>query len=354
MNAGEYPASLATLACERKQKRMRVSSYDRRGGNDDRIHLASGETQVIADISSPGIINHIWMTLASEGGVDEEYLRKTTIRMYWDEEASPSVEAPIGDFFGMGHATTRNFVSAPLEMSPQDGKSFNCWFPMPFNNAKMSIQNECGCTLLVYYYIDYEAYAVLPESLLRFHAKFGRENPTKGISDAGMDNREFCFGGYNTDGKDNYVILDAQGTGHYVGCNINIHNLRDTSKWDWPGEGDDMIFIDGEKWPPALHGTGTEDYFNLAWSPKQAHCGPYHGAILPGRDNWKGEITYYRYHIRDPIMFTKSIRVTMEHGHNNHRSDDWSSTAYWYQREPHKPWEYPDVVMRIPVKEEKL
>jgi hypothetical protein len=123
-------------------------------------------------------------------------------------------------------------------------------------------------------------------------------------------------------GDENYVLLEAKGRGHYVGCNVNIHNLRDTSKWDWPGEGDDMIFIDGEKWPPSLHGTGTEDYFNMSWCPIQEYTAPYHGIILPGKENWKDYITYYRYHIQDPVMFKKSIRVTIEHGHNNGRSDD--------------------------------
>ena len=129
----------------------------------------------------------------------------------------------------------------------------------------------------------------------------------------------------------------------------------DTSKWDWPGEGDDMIFIDGESWPPQLHGTGTEDYVNMAWCPTQEYHAPYHGIILPGKDNWKDKITYYRYHIQDPVMFEKSVRVTIEHGHNNHRSDDWSSTAYWYQTEPHK--EFPkllEVEERLPYYEEIL
>lgn len=151
------------------------------------------------------------------------------------------------------------------------------------------------------------------------------------------------------------MLLEAQGHGHYVGCNINIHNLRDSAKWDWPGEGDDMIFIDDELWPPSLHGTGTEDFFNLSWCPTQEYNAPYHGIILPGNDNWKGYITYYRYHIQDPVMFDKSIRVTMEHGHNNNRSDDWSSTAYWYQSEPHKPFKaFPCVAGRLPVEEEIL
>src|SRR5690606_3907734 len=166
----------------------------------------------------------------------------------------------------------------------------------------------------------------------------------------------------------------AEGQGHYVGCNLNIHNLRVGEKQAWPehlnwpvtvdqlregvpeiferfnwyGEGDDMIFIDGEPWPPSLHGTGTEDYFNTAWCPAVPYHAPYHGITLPGGENWSGKISLYRFHIEDPICFQKSIRVTIEHGHNNHRSDDVSSTAYWYQLEPHKPFSLPPVEQRLP------
>lgn len=162
--------------------------------------------------------------------------------------------------------------------------------------------------------------------------------------------RFFEFGCKNTTGDGNYVILEAHGKGHYVGCNLNIHNLRETREWNWYGEGDDMIFIDGEPWPPSLHGTGTEDYFNTAWCPQQEVCTPYHGIILGGGPNWSGKISVYRYHIQDPVMFDESIKVTIEHGHNNHRSDDLSSTAYWYQSEPHLPFApLPKVKDRMPL-----
>lgn len=350
-------SSLETLAWRRSGRRLRISSYDRKGGNDDRIYVKPGDTATIADIAGAGCITHIWCSFMNEGFVPEKNsLRKVILRMYWDGEQSPSVEGPIGDFFGMGHAQCRNFVSAPLQMSPQDGKAFNSWFPMPFaSGARLQVTNECDTLLIFYYYIDYEGWSELPGDLLRFHAQWHRECPTKGIPDEGVPNREWSFEGQNTTGEGNYVILEAKGAGHYVGCNINIHNLRKSAKWDWPGEGDDMIFIDGERWPPSLHGTGTEDYVNMGWCPQQEYSAPYHGLILGGRDNWKGKISYYRYHIQDPVMFEKSIRVTIEHGHANHRSDDWSSTAYWYQTEPHAPFaKLLPVTERLPVEEETL
>jgi len=300
----------------------------------------------------------MWCTLANKGvGEQEEnMLRKVVLRAYWDGESDPSVEVPIGDFFGMGHAQCRNFSSAPLQMSPEDGKSFNCWFPMPFSNgAIMEVENECDTTLVFYFYVDYEQLDSLPNDVLRFHAVWNRQCPTDGVPSRGVPNKEWLFQGKNTTGENNYVILEAEGRGHYVGTNINIHNLRDSAKWDWPGEGDDMIFVDGEPWPPEIHGTGTEDYVNMAWCPTQEYAAPYHGLILGGRDNWKGKISYYRYHILDPIMFTESIRVTIEHGHNNNRSDDWSSTAYWYQTEPHKPFvTLPPLQNRLPINESEF
>ena len=331
---------LSSISRVRKGKRKRESSYDRTGGNKDYFILMPKECREISRLNGAGVITHIWMTLATDGDVHELYLpRKIVLRMYWDGEAQPSVEAPIGDFFGMGHGITKNFSSICLMMSPEDGKAFNCFFPMPFaDGARFEVESEAEQPIKLYFYIDYEQHDSIPEDQLRFHAKWNRECPTAGIAEQGIDNAFFEFGGKNKSGEDNYVILDAIGGGHYVGCNLNIHNLRYTHEWNWYGEGDDMIFIDGEPWPPSLHGTGTEDYFNTAWCPTQEICTPYHGIILGGEPNWGGKISVYRYHIADPVMFERSIRVTIEHGHNNHRSDDISSTAYWYQAEPHQPF----------------
>ncbi len=351
-------ASMHNIMLKRDAKRMRISSYDKTGGNDDRIYVKPGDTATIADIKAPGMITHIWMTMMNEGFQPEtQSFRKVVLEYYWDNEEKPSVQAPIGDFYGMGHAMSKNYVSAPLQMSPEDGKGFNCWFPMPFNErALLTVRNDCDTTLILYYYVDYEQYDKPNADILHFHALWNRECPTEGVPSSSFENRrDWCFGEKNTDGAGNYVLFEAEGRGHYVGANINIHNLNKDALWDWPGEGDDMFFIDGEPWPPRLHGTGTEDYVNMAWCPTQEYCAPYHGLILGGKDNWKGKITYYRYHIQDPIMFEKSIKATIEHGHNNHRSDDWSSTAYWYQTEPHKPFApILPVEKRLPIDEEKL
>ena len=334
-------SSINDIFIKKHSKRKRISSYDRTGGNDDRYHIKPNEKMVIADILECGLINHIWMTLMVDNEKQDPFLlRKVVLRCYWDDEQNPSVLTPVGDFFGMGHARSENFVSVPLQMSPQDGKALNSWWPMPFSKrAIVEIENNCEIDLIIYFYIDYETMDKLPEGSLRFHAKWHRECPTKGKDINEFKNHhEWVSSGENKTGKNNYLVLEAKGEGHYCGANLNIHNTNKSEMWDWPGEGDDMIFIDGEDFP-SIHGTGTEDYINTAWAPKVEYHAPYHGVILPGDDNWKGMITYYRYHILDPITFQKEIKVTIEHGHNNHRSDDWSSTAYWYQNEPHQKFE---------------
>lgn len=332
-------------------KRKRISSYDQTGGNNDWIDVQPGEKVTIGKEDCTGCITHLWCTIKCK---DRYYLRNIIIRMYWDDEQDdkPSVEVPIGDFFGLGHAKHKNFVSLPLQMSPQSGKGFNCWWPMPFSKGfKITIENDASKHMRLFYYIDYEIYEDGLENERdygRFHALWHRENPTtpkKKDSETGkkffkVKPNKFCYKGCNVDDSlmENYKILEARGKGQFVGCNINIDNIT-FMPWyiNWPGEGDDMIYIDDdiEKGVPTLHGTGTEDYVNQAWAQRQNYSAPYHGTIISGGLNWWGKISYYRYHIEDPIYFNKRIVVTIEHGHDNHRKDDWSSTAYFYQREPH-------------------
>jgi len=309
----------------------RESSWDRTGGNRDYITVEPGDTATLAKIKGPGAIRHIWVTIACQ---DKYYLRKILLRAYWDGENRPSIDSPIGDFFGIGHGVAKHFISLPLTMTCDRG--FNTYFPMPFNDsAEVEVVNECDVPIRAFYYhIDYELYDKLDDNIAYFHAKWRRElvKPSKTS--------------VNLDGKDNYLILYAEGRGHYVGCVMSVHGLRP----GWWGEGDDMIFVDGEKWPPSLHGTGTEDYFNAAWGFNREFYGPYHGFPLKGPENWTGYHSMYRFHIQDPIVFRKSIRVTIEHGHANDRGDDISSVAYWYQVEPHVEFApMPPAEKRIPL-----
>jgi len=326
--------SAVPLAQFKDYQSKRISSYDTTGGNADFWRIKAGETKVLANIESPGVITHIWMTI---DGKEQYYLRRILLRMYWDGEEAPSVEVPIGDFFGIGHAEMRNFTSAMLSMGPQDGKAFNCFFPMPFGkSARIEVENQnAEKHIILYFHIDYQIHKGISSDTGYFHAQWHRQNPTDGISEEGITNQHFQISGTNTSGAGNYVILEAEGKGHYAGCHIDIHNLRETKEWNWYGEGDDMIFIDNSI-TPTLLGTGMEDYFCTSWGPTKAFESPYYGITLLGKEDYSGKVSYYRYHITDPIAFTKSIKVTIEHGHANRRSDDYSSTAYWYQSEPHK------------------
>jgi hypothetical protein len=345
---GDFGSSLRDLPRLRSSRRRRASSWDITGGNDDRLTVPPGAVDVLADIDGPGSINHIWCTVAVAGSdadresdpeVDE-VLRRLLLRITWDDQRQPSVLVPLGDFFGVGHGRTVNFASAPLQMSPQGGRGFNSWFHMPFaTHATVELVSEMSrLPVHFYYYVDYETFDQYDDGLGYFHARWNRQNPANGQPQGTETNLEYLAEGTNLTGAGNYVILDARGRGHYVGCVLSIRNLRETDEWNWYGEGDDMIFIDDEPFPPSLHGTGTEDYFNTAWCPSEPYHAPYHGITLPGGPNWSGEISLYRFHIEDPITFDRSIRVTIEHGHANKRSDDLSSVAYWYQTLPHEPF----------------
>lgn len=361
-------SALRSLVYPRDARSKRASSWDRSGGNADGIAIAQGETARLAEIEGSGCIHHIWITVYCE---DRLYPRKLLLRMYWDGESDPSVEVPLGDFFGVGHGVVSHYWSLPLNMvTGPRAQRWNCaamnsFFAMPFSKgARIEVENQSDAEVgAFYYYIDYEAYPAPKADLLRFHAQWRRENPTQGTVDMHTVTREELRQLKNIGGQENYVLLEAEGRGHYVGCNLSIDHMNPWPGVTWFGEGDDMIFIDGKEWPPSLHGTGTEDYFCSAWDyPAGQHSMPYHGISLAGKwlelENdifaYAGKWTMYRFHVEDPICFAKSIRVTIEHGHANWHSNDYSSVAYWYQTEPHKP--FPPMLpveQRLPVPEKE-
>jgi hypothetical protein len=352
--------SLASLPRLREYSSHRISSYDTTGGNEDAWQIKGGERKVLAEIDGPACIKHVWMTL---GIPKEDYLRRIVLRAFWDNCPEPSVECPIGDFFGMGHGIRKNFVTLPLQMSPQDGKGFNSWWPMPFKRkAIIEVENQGEEAYWHYFYIDYEKYESLEavKDLAYFHVQWRREPDTNGWAFRERLDRESIWKDpriRNTDGKDNYVILEIDGNGIYCGAHLDIDCFQRNPN-DWYGEGDDMTFIDGEKWPPSLHGTGTEDWFHCAYSPTQEYNALYHGIILHSGTPewpWRGKQTVYRYHIEDPLRFHKSIKVTIEHGHANKLSNDYASTAYFYLSEPKRGGPpLPPVEARLPRPNEEV
>ena len=318
----------------------RVSSYDRSGGNGDSRTILPGKTLELAAIPGAGCIRHVYFTMLGR----EHYLRDVVLRMHWDGEANPSVEVPFGDFFGLGHERPRFFRSLLVSVNPGTGVvgtfGFNSYFPMPFaRGARLTLTNEGATPVGVWYHIDYEKLDKLADNVGRFHAQWRRENPTTAV---GKKTNVTIHDGINLDGNENYVILEAEGRGNVVGYFLNVDNVAagqhggddDT----WYGEGDDMIFVDGEKWPPSFHGTGSEEIFGGGACPNNEYAGPYTGYHLVGNRDYLGKVSMYRFFVTDPIRFQKSVRVTIEHGHANNMANDYSSCAFWYQTEPHTPF----------------
>jgi Protein of unknown function (DUF2961) len=322
----------------------RVSSYDRSGGNEDFRTIAPGETLTILDGAGPGIITHVWFTFSS----DEMYhLKKLVLRMYWDGEKTPSVEAPIGDFFGLGLGDYFTFEALPLSAAPNH--AVNSFFPMPFQkHARITVENAGEMKLdALYYNIDYQAYGKpLPADTLYFHAQYRQASPNQGLKGDWKDNNDPLQNDKkNLNGEGNYIWMEATGRGHFVGVTMSVLQNQDY----WSGEGDDMFFIDGEK-IPSINGTGTEDYFLGAYDfGGRPFSYLLYGAPVVGEERAGGRTSVYRFHLDSPIPFTKSIKATIEHGHANGRSDNFFSVAYWYQTEPHAPFPpLPPVDERLP------
>jgi hypothetical protein len=334
---------LANLPQAKDYVQKRSSSYDRTGANADARQIAPGETLTVFDESGPGIITHIWFTIASG---DPWHLKALVLRAYWDGESNPSVETPVGDFFGLGLGDYYGYQSIPLSVGSD--KALNCFFPMPFQkHARITITNEgTAKTDAFYFNIDFRAYTKpLPADQLYFHAQYRQANPNHGwTSDWSSNGDPRVNHKPNLNGEGNYVWMEATGRGHFVGVTMSILQNQD----DWWGEGDDMFFIDGET-KPSINGTGSEDYFLGAWGfTAGAFDYGLYGAPVKGLEKAGSRSSVYRFPLDSPIAFTKSLKATIEHGHANHRSDDFFSVAYWYQAEPHA--EFP----RFPALNERL
>ncbi|UCH35664.1 MAG: DUF2961 domain-containing protein, partial [Armatimonadota bacterium] len=302
----------------------RASSHDVTGGNGDSWSFDPGQMREIANIEGPGAITHLWFTM---GAREPGFLRKVVIRMYWDDEKEPSVECPIGDFFGLGHGQYYRYSCAPIQIGDYGG--LNCYWRMPFaKRARVTLTNECDSGFGIYFYVDYVTYkprAVDFGKLGYFHAQYRQGRPP--------------------DMDEDYTILDAKGRGSYVGCNYTIQ----LSQIGWWGEGDDKFYIDGDT-KPTIWGTGSEDYFGGAWGfPNTDYANLYIGVPLNGFFQTGAITNCYRYHIEDPVPFTKSVRLDIEHrgegvdaaGQRTGfvvRPDYIASVAYWYQTEPHAPF----------------
>ena len=319
-------------------RRASSTDPDWHHGNGDCRYIKPGASLTLAELTGPGEMDHFWCTIAD---AEPNYSRLLTLRIYWDGETNASVECPIGDFFGLGMGVDKAFTSLPVRVS-SDGRGRNCYWPMPFRkSARVVVVNEGNepCNAF-YYYIDWQKLPSLPKDSAYFHAMYRQEFP--------------CVMGQN------YLIADIAGRGQYVGTVLSVYMTSP----GWFGEGNDFFYIDGEQ-NPSLRGTGTEDYFCDGWGFRE-QSGPFYGTPLWEGYNTGDRGSAYRWHIADPVTFKKSLRVEIQHQGSQkfpdgtstgfiERDDLFSSVAFWYQIEPHKPWPaLPAGPERLPFREETL
>ena len=291
------------------------------------VKIASKATFTLAEITGPGAIQHIWMTPTGNW-------RFSILRFYWDDETEPSVEVPVGDFFGMGWCKYSPLSSLAVTVNP--GSAFNSYWPMPFRKkCKITMENIDEKEMVLYYQVDYTLTEVAPDAAY-FHAQFRRVNrlPYKQV----------------------YTLVDnIKGKGHYVGTYIAYGSLDN----GWWGEGEIKFFMDGDQQFPTIAGTGTEDYFcgSYDFDTRSKNAAgvetidytifntPYAGLHQVIKGDGHYQITQrfgmYRWHITDPIRFEKDLKVTIQalgwrnDGRYLPLQDDIASTVFWYQLEPH-------------------
>ncbi|MBN2216046.1 MAG: DUF2961 domain-containing protein [Pirellulales bacterium] len=293
--------------------------------NIDNFNVDPGATHVLMEADGPGVITHMWFTFlgpephmwAEKGAANHQEM---LLRIYYDGNPRPGVEAPLGDFFANCFGKRREVISLPVCV--EDADSYNCFWRMPFRKSiRIEVTNESEKQIrLLYYNIDWIKKDHISEDTPYFYAQYKQEYPVEQDKD--------------------YVVLETEGKGQYVGTVLAVR----TRSPAWFGEGDEKIYIDGEQ-KPSIWGTGTEDYFLSAFGLKECST-PFFG--VPYFDQWGivgGHTSTYRWHISDPIVFNKSIKFTIEHygwmsedenpqgvrNSWNQRQDDYSSVAFWYQ-----------------------
>ncbi|MBN1565163.1 MAG: DUF2961 domain-containing protein [Anaerolineae bacterium] len=288
------------------------------------LDLPSDTTTTLADVTGPGAIQHIWIT------VHPDFWRKLVLRMYWDDEETPSLEVPLGDFFCNGWGVRCNVSSQPVVVNPAGG--FNCYWVMPFRqHARITIENLAPEQCRGFFYQITYTLTDIPDDAAYLHAQYRRNNPLPYMAV--------------------HTLLDGvRGQGHYVGT----YMAWGTNNNGWWGEGEIKFYMDGDDEFPTICGTGTEDYFGGAWCFEQPkgeyglYSTPFLGmpqVIKPdGFYQSQQRFGLYRWHIMDPIRFKTDLRVTMQalgwrsEGRYLPLQDDIASTAFWYQTEPHAPF----------------
>ena len=311
---------LPSYARAQSHRSLKQSSFDRTGGNRDYWNIKPGETLEVFNDKGAGVITHIWFTIAARSG---NHLKELVLRAYWDGNSKPSVESPIGDFFGLNLNSYFIYESEYIACSP--GKSLNCYFAMPYRTgARMTVTNEGTQEVGAFYSnIDYQSVASLPADAMYFHAQYRQSAPCVPVTATPK---------INLDGKLNHVYCEARGRGHLMGITLGVLQNAD----GWWGEGDEMIFVDDES-KPLITGTGSEDYLLGSWNfggregaiPFGHHM--YGAPMIVNPERTGGRYCCYRWHGDNPVTFSRYLKHTMEHGHANDRGDNFFTVGYWYQ-----------------------
>jgi hypothetical protein len=285
------------------------------------IDLEPGSTTTLADIDGPGAITHIWITVA------ESAWRSLVVRAYWDDEQTPSIEVPLGDFFCSGWGRHAQVSSLPVAVNPKGG--FNSYWEMPFRqHARITVENLDAEPVRGFFYQITYTLTDVPDDRAYLHCQWRRSNPLP-------------YGQVHT-------LLDGvSGPGHYVGTYL----AWGSNNTGWWGEGEIKFYLDGDDEQPTICGTGTEDYFGGAWGfvhpPDRygIYTTPYLGMpqVIGGDGCMDSQQRFglYRWHIADTIRFETDLRVTIQAlgwrkgGRFLPLQDDIASTCWWYQREPH-------------------
>ncbi len=312
----QQPVDLSRLPEPKDFRALRSSSNNPDiESNDDSKRPIPGETITLADLAGPGVVTHIWLTVAAN---EYGWPRLLRLRVYYDGSAVASVDAPVGDFFAVGHGFERPVESLVIRAS-SEGRSRNSYWPMPFKKScRITVTNEGRRRVSnLYFHVDWKRVHALPADTSYFHARYRQALPASGPAP--------------------YEVLWVRGRGHYVGTVFSVVQ----AEAGWFGEGDDFFFVDGEK-APSIEGTGTEDYFNDAWGLRVG-TGPYAGASVAEGTGLGSRMTAYRWHLTDPIPFRRSLKFEFEHrgwtfnadgsvrSAAGERTDLISSVAFWYQ-----------------------
>ena len=266
------------------------ASFAGRKGSPNKF-LEPGEKVILANINGPGTIRHIWMTFPP---MKPEWMRSIWMEVFYNNSQQPCISLPCLDFFGLPHGRPVAYTS--VFTSAQEGRGFNSYLPMPFDQQiKIELTNSSSRAIPLYYQIDYTLQPVLPGDTGFLHATFKRENPT-------------------TIKKDFTIFDGLKGPGRFLGCNVGIR-IVDKSQL-WYGEGEVKFYMDNDLSLPTICGTGLEDYVGSAWGMDR-HVTPYAGVPLlvkhpEARDPNPDFVGFYRWHLPDPILFREKLKVTIQ------------------------------------------